>query len=90
MIDVDLTIVADDGDGVGVLEEGLISVVVESNEPDNGLGDGDTAGDVNGQSSDGSAVNVTSEFSPMIVEEEVVGFVGTIQLRAERGGGGGE
>ncbi len=44
LIDIAATVVAEDGCGTAAVT--LVSVV--SNEPDNGLGDGDTAGDIQG------------------------------------------
>ncbi len=63
----------------------LVSVLVTSNEPDNGLGDGDTAGDVNGHNAYTAPVNITSAFSYSAATE---GFQGSVKLRAERSGDG--
>ena len=66
------------------LFDGLV-VLVSSDEPDNGLGDGDTEGDVNFEDGFTVPANVT----PMFTLTEDAFFEGTIWLRAERGGGGG-
>jgi len=63
----------------------LEGVFVQSSEPDDGLGDGDTAGDVEGQDGFTAPVDVTDAFE---FDEELGVFVGTILLRAERAGNG--
>lgn len=76
----------------------LVGVFAESNEPDDGLGDGDTPGDVNGQDGFvldgvGTPVDVTAAFDAddSFVDADEAGsewrvFPGTILLRAERAG----
>jgi hypothetical protein len=66
----------------------LLSVVVSSDEPDNadGVGDGDTTGDVDGADGSSAPVDVTLNFGGY--DPLVEGFVGTIQLRRERDGNG--
>jgi len=63
----------------------LVSVLVTSNEPDEGLGDGDTAGDVNNRDAFTAPVNITSAF---LYDAATEGFQGTVRLRAERDGRG--
>ncbi len=84
MVEVGVFIAATDAcTAPGALE--LVSVLVTSNEPDNGLGDGDTAGDVNGQNGYTAPVNITSAFSYDAATES---FQGSVELRAERSGEG--
>ena len=59
----------------------LLRVQVTSDEADDGLGDGDTAGDVFGEDGFTTPVNVTSQF---VYNSETATFEGTIFLRAER------
>jgi hypothetical protein len=60
------------------------SVWALSNEPDNGQGDGNTVGDVDGQPGHAFPVNVSGNFTV-----DGTGLAnGTIRLRAERAGGG--
>ena len=63
-------------------------VTVRSDEPDNatGVGDGNTAGDVNGQDGHASPVDVTSLFSFDAGVGANGAWVATLQLRAERDG----
>ncbi len=63
----------------------LLAVEVSSDEPDNGLGDGDTAGDVFGEDGFTAPVDVTSSFA---FNPATGSFEGTILLRAERDGSG--
>ncbi len=63
----------------------LWQVIVTSNEPDNGKGDGNTTGDTDGEDGFSEPVDVTEEFE---FDEETGAFEGEIELRAERAGGG--
>jgi hypothetical protein len=74
---------ADDCDAADQVS--LLSVLVTSSEPDNGIGDGNTTGDVQGSDGYLSAVDVTSNFS---FDENSQVFVGEVALRAERSGSG--
>ena len=59
----------------------LLAVEVSSDEPDDGLGDGDTAGDVFGEDGFTTPVDVTTVFT---FNPDTASFEGTILLRAER------
>ena len=86
MVEVEVSILATD-EGTPDPEDlfdGLV-VLASSDEPDNGLGDGDTDGDVNFEDGFTEPVDVTAMFT---LSEDGF-FEGTIWLRAERGGGGG-
>lgn len=63
----------------------LVAVEVSSDEPDEGLGDGDTPGDVFGEDGFSAPVDVTPVFAFNAASGS---FEGTILLRAERGGAG--
>lgn len=63
----------------------LVEVTVSSNEPDEGLGDGDTAGDVDGADGYAAPVEVTAAMSYDTTTGTHGGFV---DLRAERSGTG--
>ena len=63
----------------------LLAVEVSSDEPDDGLGDGDTAGDIFGEDGFTTPVDVTTVFT---FNPETASFEGTILLRAERDGSG--
>ena len=61
----------------------LLTVEISSNEPDDGLGDGDTLGDVNGEDAFAELLDVASDFT---FNPITASFEGTVFLRAERGG----
>ena len=63
----------------------LIGVFASSNEPDNGVADGNTTGDVHGEDGFVADVDVTEVFA--FVPEDGV-YRGVIQLRAECAGNG--
>lgn len=65
-----------------------IAVTIRSDEPDNanGVGDGNTNGDVNGSDGYSAPVDITTAFTP---DPDVPGlYIGTVELRAERDGTG--
>lgn len=64
-----------------------LAITVRSDEPDNatGNGDGNTTGDVNGQDGFAAPADILSNMTWDPVAQE---YVGTIELRAERAGGG--
>ncbi len=63
----------------------LTSLTITSSEPDNGLGDGDTSGDISGLNGFVSPV----ELAPLLTYNATTGsFEGTVLLRAERSGNG--
>jgi streptogramin lyase len=59
----------------------LLSVTAASNQPDDDKGDGAFTGDVDGQDGYTSPVDISYAFTP-----DIGGFVGVIDLRAERDG----
>lgn len=65
----------------------LVSVTASSSEPDDasGGGDGNTSGDTDGADGYTAPVDVTSSFAWSAAAAQ---FVGVVQLRAERAGGG--
>ena len=62
----------------------VLQVLVTSDEPDDGAGDGNTTGDTNGQDGFTAPVDVTSLFS---FNADTGSFEGSVFLRAERAGG---
>lgn len=60
-------------------------VTIRSDEPDNedGLGDGDTTGDVNGQDGYSAPVDITDL---LVYDDDLGAWITTVQLRAERDG----
>ena len=65
----------------------LLQVTLQSNEPDdaNGLGDGATTGDTDGQDGYSNPLDVTGNF---IFNPLTASFEGSVSLRAERDGTG--
>lgn len=64
-----------------------LTVHISSNEPDDSNGDGSTTGDVNGDDGYTAPVEVTSDLVYDTDGDQWIGSV-TLQLRAERSGGG--
>lgn len=66
----------------------VLSATIRSDESDNGDGDGNTTGDVNGQDGYSAPVDITSQlvFDPGAGSNGA--WVATVELRAERQGGG--
>ena len=89
MVEVDVCVIAED-ESSAPEDLSLVAAFASSNEPDNGLGDGDTEGDVNGEGGYTARVDVTAAFTDEFTTPDGQRvFAGTIELRAERGGGGG-
>ncbi|MBC8874804.1 MAG: hypothetical protein H8E44_35740 [Planctomycetes bacterium] len=84
MVPVDVFIAAED-DVTSPEDLSLDAVFISSNEPDEFVADGDTAGDVNGEDGFLVPVDVTDLFE---FDEIIGGFLGTVELRAERAGDG--
>jgi hypothetical protein len=78
---VKIDVYADGGCG-GALSMGAIRVLVSSDEPDdvNGVGDGSTTGDVDGQDGHAQAVDVSASLVPGTAPGH---YVATVMLRAE-------
>jgi hypothetical protein len=84
MVEVGVTIAATDActDPADLV---LLEVFVTSDEPDNGLGDGDTSGDTHGEDGFTAPVDVTDFFT---FNPQTNAFEGVVFLRAERAGFG--
>jgi probable HAF family extracellular repeat protein len=85
-VDVDVFIYGED-DISEVTDLEIEKVLVSSNEPDNGLGDGDTEGDVDG--GDGFTAPVEIPVEAFQFDEDLGVWIGKVSLRAERSGEGG-
>ena len=81
MIPVGITIVV--SDDCKAADELVVNCTVTSSEPDDTTGDGSTTGDVGGQ--DGHSAPVPVQMS---YDADSGSWIGTIDLRAERRGGG--